>query len=162
MKRVPIFPCIAGLHAALAAAALLWALQARFGDPLTAALSPAWDSPWEQGKAAFFPLLAAGPVIWHLAGGGSRSGLCAMAMAGGGAATVLALAGAAPAIAAGGAMAAAVALYGGVLRRLKERGGWFAAAIALAAAYILLTIVRPGGALFTPRGDVSALAGIPF
>ena len=60
------------------------------------------------------------------------------------------------------ALAAAVALYGGVLRRLKERGGWFAAAIALAAAYILLTIVRPGGALFTPRGDVSALAGIPF
>lgn len=37
MKRVPIFPCIVGLHAALAAAALLWALQARFGDPLTAA-----------------------------------------------------------------------------------------------------------------------------
>ena len=109
MKRVPIFPCIVGLHAALAAAALLWALQARFGDPLTAALSPAWDSPWEQGKAAFFPLLAAGPVIWYLAEGGSRSGLCAMAMAGGGAATVLALAGAAPAIAAGGAMAAAVA-----------------------------------------------------
>ena len=61
MKRVPIFPCIVGLHAALAAAALLWALQARFGDPLTAALSPAWNSPWEQGKAAFFPLLAAGP-----------------------------------------------------------------------------------------------------
>ena len=58
MKRVPIFPCIVGLHAALAAAALLWALQARFGDPLTAALSPAWDSPWEQGKAAFFPLLS--------------------------------------------------------------------------------------------------------
>ena len=70
MKRVPIFPCIVGLHAALAAAALLWALQARFGDPLTAALSPAWDSPWEQGKAAFFPLLAAGPVIWYLAEGG--------------------------------------------------------------------------------------------
>ena len=119
-------------------------------------LSPAGDSPWEQGKAAFFPLLAAGPVIWYLAGGGSRSGLCAMAIAGGGTATVLALAGAAPAIAAGGAIAAAVALYGGVLRRLKERGGWFAAAIALTAAYILLTIVRPGGALF------EAAMGIPF
>ena len=77
-------------------------------------------------------------------------------MAGGGAATVLALAGAAPAIAAGGAMAAAVALYGGVLRRLKERSGWFAAAIALTAAYILLTIVRPGGALFEEA------MGIPF
>ena len=75
MKRVPIFSCVVGLHAALAAAALLWALQVRFGDPLTAVLSPAGDSPWEQGKAAFFPLLAAGPVIWHLAGGGSRSGL---------------------------------------------------------------------------------------
>lgn len=155
MKRVPIFSCVVGLHAALAAAALLWALQARFGDPLTAVLSPAGDSPWEQGKAAFFPLLAAGPVIWYLAGG-SRSGLCAMAIAGGGAATVLALAGAAPAIAAGGAITAAVALYGGVLRRLKERGGWFAAAIALTAGYILLTIIRPGGALF------EAAMGIPF
>ena len=69
---------------------------------------------------------------------------------------MLALAGAAPAIAAGGAITAAVALYGGVLRRLKERGGWFAAAILLTAGYILLTIIRPGGALF------EAAMGIPF
>ena len=54
------------------------------------------------------------------------------------------------------AIAAAVALYGGVLRRLKEHGGWFAAAILLTAGYILLTIIRPGGALF------EAAMGIPF
>ena len=82
MKRVPIFACLVGLHAALAAAALLWALHVRFGDPLTAALCPAQGSPWEQGKAAFFPLLAAAPVIWSLSKGGSRGGLCAMALAG--------------------------------------------------------------------------------
>ena len=67
MKRVPIFACLMGLHAALAAAALLWALHVRFGDPLTAALCPAQGSPWEQGKAAFFPLLAAAPVIFDRA-----------------------------------------------------------------------------------------------
>ncbi len=157
MKRVFIVSCAAGLCAALAAAALLWALHGRFGDPLTAALSPGWDSPWEQGKAAFFPLLAAAPVMWYRSGGGSRSGLCAMAIAGGGAATALALAGVAPEVAAGVAITAAVALYGGVLRRMRERGGWFAAVILLTASYILLTIVRPGGRLFEAMGR-----GIPF
>ena len=156
MKRVPIFPCVVGLHAALAMAALLWALHERFGDPLTAALSPVCDTPWEQGKAAFFPLLAAGPAIWCLERGGSRSGLCAMAIAGGGLATMLTLAGATPAVAAAAAITAAVTLYGGVLRRMKERSGWFAAAITLTAAYILLTIIRPGGVLF------EAAMGIPF
>lgn len=145
MKRVPIFACLMGLHAALAAAALLWALHVRFGDPLTAALCPAQGSPWEQGKAAFFPLLAAAPVIWSLSKGGSRGGLCAMA-----------LAGIAPAVAAAAAITAAVALYGGVLRWMKEGLGWYAAVILLAAAYILLTIVRPGGAMF------QAAMGIPF
>ncbi|MBO9192017.1 MAG: hypothetical protein J7E00_20190, partial [Escherichia coli] len=53
MKRVPIFACLMGLHAALAVAALLWALHVRFGDPLTAALCPAADSPWEQSKGVF-------------------------------------------------------------------------------------------------------------
>ena len=156
MMKSRVVPCLLAAAAACAAALLLWALAVRFPGPLTRALSPVQVSPWEMGKAAFFPLLAAGPVIWYLAGGGSRSGLCAMAMAGGGAATVLALAGAAPAIAAGGAMAAAVALYGGVLRRVKEGLGWYAAVILLAAAYILLTIVRPGGVLFQPA------MGIPF
>lgn len=156
MKRVPIFACLMGLHAALAAAALLWALHVRFGDPLTAALCPAQGSPWEQGKAAFFPLLAAAPVIWSLSKGGSRGGLCAMALAGGAAAMGLTLAGVASAVAAAAAITAAVALYGGVLRWMKEGLGWYAAVILLAAAYILLTIVRPVGAMF------QAAMGIPF
>ena len=156
MKRVPIFACLMGLHAALAVATLLWALHVRFGDPLTAALCPAADSPWEQGKAAFFPLLAAAPVIWSLGRGGSRGGLCAMALAGVAAAMGLALAGVTPVAAAGAAITAAVALYGGVLRRGKEGLGWYAAVILLASVYILLTIVRPGGVLFQPA------MGIPF
>ena len=43
-----------------------------------------------------------------------------------------------------------------LLRWMKEGLGWYAAVILLAAAYILLTIVRPGGAMF------QAAMGIPF
>ena len=119
MKRVPIFPCIVGLHAALAAAALLWALQARFGDPLTAALSPAWNSPWEQGKAAFFPLLAASPLLWRLEKGGSRGGLCLMALTGAVLALALTYAPLPPAAAAVLAIGGAAALYTLALRRVN-------------------------------------------
>lgn len=42
------------------------------------------------GKAAFFPLLAAAPTLWVLQKGGSRGGLCLMALSG--AALALALA----------------------------------------------------------------------
>ena len=76
--------------------------------------------------------------------------------AGGAAAMGLTLAGVAPAVAAAAAITAAVALYGGVLRWMKEGLGWYVAVILLAAAYILLTIVRPGGAMF------QAAMGIPF
>ena len=86
MKRFLTY--VLALHAALAAAALLWAAQARFPGPLTDALSPVWASPWEMGKAAFFPLLAASPVLWATQKGGSRGGLCLMALSG----AVLALA----------------------------------------------------------------------
>ena len=159
MKGRTVFSCVVGLHGALAAAALLWALHVRFGDPLTAALCPAWDSPWEAGKGAFFPLLAAAPVMWYLGRGGSRSGLCAMAMAGSGAAMGLRLAGVPAAAAMGLAMAAGAALYGGALRRMRERAGWAAAVMALAAAYILLTLLRPGGALFLPADTAAGTIG---
>ena len=83
-----VVPCLLAAAAACAAALLLWALAVRFPGPLTRALSPVQVSPWEMGKAAFFPLLAASPLLWRLEKGGSRGGLCLMALAG----AVLALA----------------------------------------------------------------------
>ena len=88
MKK--LLPYVLAFHAALAAAILLWALQEKFPGPLTNTLSPVWNSPWEIGKAAFFPLLAAAPTLWVLQKGGSRGGLCLMALSG--AALALALA----------------------------------------------------------------------
>ena len=72
MKK--LLPYVLAFHAALAAAILLWALQEKFPGPLTNTLSPVWNSPWEMGKAAFFPLLAAAPTLWVLQKGGSRGG----------------------------------------------------------------------------------------
>ena len=80
MKK--LLPYVLAFHAALAAAILLWALQEKFPGPLTNTLSPVWNSPWEMGKAAFFPLLAAAPTLWVLQKGGSRGGLCLMALSG--------------------------------------------------------------------------------
>ena len=88
MMKSRVAPCLLAAAAACAAALLLWALAVRFPGPLTRALSPVQVSPWEMGKAAFFPLLAASPLLWRLEKGGSRGGLCLMALAG----AVLALA----------------------------------------------------------------------
>ena len=82
MKK--LLPYVLAFHAALAAAILLWALQEKFPGPLTNTLSPVWNSPWEMGKTAFFPLLAAAPTLWVLQKGGSRGGLCLMALSGAG------------------------------------------------------------------------------
>ena len=88
MMKSRVVPCLLAAAAACAAALLLWALAVRFPGPLTRALSPVQVSPWEMGKAAFFPLLAASPLLWRLEKGGSRGGLCLMALTG----AVLALA----------------------------------------------------------------------
>ena len=51
----------------------------------------------------------------------------------------------------------------GVLRRVSGDGlPWYALTVALAVAYILLTILPPGGGIFLARDDVAALAAIPF
>ena len=82
MMKNRVVPCLLAAAAACAAALLLWALAVRFPGPLTRALSPVQVSPWEMGKAAFFPLLAASPLLWRLEKGGGRGGLCLMALAG--------------------------------------------------------------------------------
>lgn len=160
MKRFLTY--VLALHAALAAAALLWAAQARFPGPLTDALSPVWASPWEMGKAAFFPLLAASPVLWATQKGGSRGGLCLMALSGAVLALALTWTPLPPAAVAALAMALALTLYALALRRV---GGdalpWYLLTAALAVAYILLTILPPTGALFLPR-DAATLSPIPF
>ena len=160
MKRFSTY--VLALHAALAAAALLWAAQARFPGPLTDALFPVWASPWEMGKAAFFPLLAASPVLWVTQKGGSRGGLFLMALSGAVLALALTWSPLPPAAVAALAMALALTLYALALRRV---GGdalpWYLLTAALAVAYILLTILPPTGALFLPR-DAATLSPIPF
>lgn len=139
-----------GLVAALCAAVLLWALRVRFDDPLTASLTPIFGSPWEMGKSAFFPLLAASPLMWRVGRGGSRSGLCAMAIAGSLMATGFALLGVSQPLTALLAITAAAILYAAVLYRLRERAKWFASVLILTALYLILTLLRPDGVLFSP------------
>ena len=68
-----------------------------------------------------------------------------------------------PAAVAAMAIGGAAALYGLALRRVSGDGlPWYALTVALAVAYILLTILPPGGGIFLARGDVAALAAIPF
>ena len=161
MKK--LLPYVLAFHAALAAAILLWALQEKFPGPLTNTLSPVWNSPWEMGKAAFFPLLAAAPTLWVLQKGGSRGGLCLMALAGAVLALALTYAPVPPAAVAAMAIGGAAALYGLALRRVSGDGlPWYVLTVALAVAYILLTILPPGGGIFLARDDVAALAAIPF
>lgn len=158
-----VVPCLLTAAAACAAALLLWALAVRFPGPLTRALSPVQVSPWEMGKAAFFPLLAASPLLWRLEKGGSRGGLCLMALAGAVLALTLTYAPVPPAAVAVMAIGGAAALYGLALRRVSGDGlPWYVLTVALAVAYILLTILPPGGGIFLARGDVAALAAIPF
>lgn len=158
MKK--ILPYVLAFFAALAAAALLWALRLRCPTPLTDVLSPVYGSPWELGKAAFFPLLCAAPLLWGLQRGGSRGGLCLMAVVGAGVSLGLACL-LPPAAAAAAAIGAAVTLYALVLRYM---GGdalpWYGLTIALTVAYILLTILPPSGGVFDPR--TVAAVGIPF
>lgn len=159
MKK--LLPYVWAFHAALAAAALLWALRGKVPGPLPDVLSPVYPSPWELGKAAFFPLLAAAPLLWRMQRGGSRGGLCLMAVCGAALALVLAWL-VPPAAAAALAIGLALALYAAVLRRI---GGdalpWYALTIALAVAYILLTILPPSGGIFDPR-TVATSGAIPF
>ena len=135
MKK--LLPYVLAFHAALAAAILLWALQEKFPGPLTNTLSPVWNSPWEMGKAAFFPLLAAAPTLWVLQKGGSRGGLCLMALSG-------------------------AALYAALWRRVSgDALPWYLLTAALSVAYILLTILPPAGGIFTPC-TVATGGTIPF
>lgn len=158
MKK--LLPYVLAFFAALAAAALLWTLRLRCPAPLTDVLSPVYGSPWELGKAAFFPLLCAAPLLWGLQRGGSRGGLCLMAVVGAGVSLGLACL-LPPAAAVAAAIGAAVTLYALVLRHM---GGdalpWYGLTIALAVAYILLTILPPSGGVFDPR--TVAAVGIPF
>lgn len=144
--------CGLGFLAAGFFGALVGAVQGRFGDPLTAALVSSGDG-WQVGKAVFFPLLAAAPAVWFV-GGGSRCGLCAAAILAAALAPIVAL-WLPVALAVPLTMAAALALYGFALRRMPERWGWCVAAVALAAAYVLLTLLEW-------RGALSTMATIPF
>ena len=158
MKK--ILPYVLAFFAALAAAALLWALRLRCPAPLTDVLSPVYGSPWELGKAAFFPLLCAAPLLWGVQRGGSRGGLCLMAVVGAGVSLGLACL-LPPAAAVAAAIGAAVTLYALVLRHMGgEALPWYGLTIALAVAYILLTILPPSGGVFDPR--TVAAVGIPF
>ena len=160
MKK--LLPYVLAFHAALAAAILLWALREKLPGPLTNTLSPVWSSPWEMGKAAFFPLLASSPVLWVLQKGGSRGGLCLMALSGAVLALALTWTPLVPAAVAALAVTAALALYAALWRRVSGDGlPWYLLTAALTVAYILLTILPPAGGIFAPR-TVATGGTIPF
>lgn len=163
MKRFSVLPYLAAFHGALAAAALLWALNEKLPSPLTQVLTPQWVSPWEMGKAAFFPLLAAAPLLWTLQKGGSRGGLCLTAVCGACLALLLTWTALPAAAVAALAMAGALALYALALRHVSgDALVWYGLTMALAAAYILLTILPPSGGPFLPRDSVYTMGAIPF
>ena len=160
MKK--LLPYVLAFHAALAAAILLWALREKLPGPLTNTLSPVWSSPWEMGKAAFFPLLASSPVLWVLQKGGSRGGLCLMALSGAVLALALTWTPLVPAAVAALAVTAALALYAALWRRVSGDGlPWYLLTAALTVAYLLLTILPPAGGIFAPR-TVATGGTIPF
>ena len=141
-------PYVLAFHAALAAAILLWALQEKFPGPLTNTLSPVWNSPWEMGKAAFFPLLAAAPTLWVLQKGGSRGGLCLMTLSGAALALALAWTPLAP---------AAVAVLA-VLNLLLSPARWAGALIGRVCISVrmrLLCLAIPGA---FGGGDIKVMA----
>ena len=103
------------------------------------------------GKAAFFPLLAAAPTLWVLQKGGSRGGLCLMALSGAALALALAWTPLAPAAVDVLAITAALALYAALWRRVSgDALPWYLLTAALSVAYILLTILPPPAA-YLPR-----------
>ena len=124
---------------------------------------PGAGQPVGDGQGCVFPLLAASPLLWRLEKGGSRGGLCLMALTGAVLALALTYAPVPPAAVAAMAIGGAAALYGLALRRVSGDGlPWYVLTVALAVAYILLTILPPGGGIFLARDDVAALAAIPF
>ena len=147
-------------------AVLLWCVQQETEGIVLRVLLPINASPWEQGKLCFWPYLAGALLIWRLGeGGDSRGGHCALLV-------LMPLAMTALCIFVGdgsyrttlalwlAVLAAGVALYALVLRRRLWGGEllWYALAIVMGVAYLLLTAASPSGLLFTDPTGVPTMA----
>ena len=128
---------------AVGVALLLRWLYVVWPNTLTAVLTPVSASPWEWGKALYWPVLAALLLLrWMAADETEHPAGRAWWLA---AALPLVMTGACWALGAAG-----------------ESILWIWLAVLLGAAYLLFTVLPPLGGPFTDPADVSALAPIPY
>ena len=145
---------------------LLQCLYEEMGGPVLSTLVPVNASAWEQGKLCFWPYLAGALLLWRLDDGqDSRGGHCVLLLF-----MPLAMTLVCYALRLSARWEVAVAwcavlllgllLYAFVLRRNLWGGEllWYTLAILLGIAYLLLTVMPPQGALFTPPLCVPTVA----
>lgn len=153
---------------AVGTALLLRWLYAAWPNTLTAVLTPVDASPWEWGKALYWPLLAALLLLrWMAADGTERPGDGGLWLA---AVLPLVMTGACWALGAAGESVLwiwLVVLTMGLLAGMLLHGEGaallpLALVVLLGAAYLLFTVLPPLGGPFTDPADVSALAPIPY
>ena len=136
---------------AVGVALLLRWLYVVWPNTLTAVLTPVSASPWEWGKALYWPVLAALLLLrWMAADETERPACWALGAAG---ESILWI------------WLAVLTL--GLPAGLLSRGRGSALlpltlAVLLGAAYLLFTVLPPLGGPFTDPADVSALAPIPY
>lgn len=153
---------------AVGVALLLRWLYVVWPNTLTAVLTPVSASPWEWGKALYWPVLAALLLLrWMAADETERPAGRAWWLA---AALPLVMTGACWALGAAGESILWIwlaVLTLGLPAGLLSRGRGSALlpltlAVLLGAAYLLFTVLPPLGGPFTDPADVSALAPIPY
>ena len=166
MKR-EILRYIGGFAVTLAAAVLLQALYTAHPDALTGTLAPVNDSPWELGKALYWPYLCGALLMWGLGKEADcRGGHCVLLVG----MPILCVAVFSlwqtgnPWVVWCLVLAVGIALYALLVRR-KVWGGellWVTLAILLGIAYLLFTVMPPGWGIFLDPQDVASFAPIPF
>ena len=147
-------------------AVLLWAAYQAFPCPVTAVLSPIYDSPWEWGKYLFWPTLSGVVVLRHYAPMEEEKGgecmllilLPMLTMLG-----RLLLPRIFPAVLCTVVLGLGLTVYALFLRR-KVWGGallWYVLAALLGIAYLLLTALPPRDILLF-HGDTAVMNSIPY
>ena len=166
MKR-SILRYIGGFAVTLAAAVLLQALYTAHPDALTGTLAPINQSPWELGKALYWPYLCGALLIWGLGKETDRRGGHCILLVGMPLLCVAMFSAwkeANPWLVWCIVLAAGIAGYALLFHR-KVWGGellWVTLAILLGIAYLLFTVLPPGWRIFLDPRDVATFVPIPF